>query len=122
MCEKMYILTNSFAFSHLMGYLWVPFPYLPPSPLPPSLPLSHSQCQVPQSPQTGGVAIVVTDDDGGIEGLEVQDHDGVRVEPRLRLQDQWQTLRSRHPGEERGGATIRSANSYIRTPRQLTQE
>ena len=31
----------------------------------------HSQCQVPQSPQTGGEAVVMSDDDGGVERLKV---------------------------------------------------
>ena len=31
----------------------------------------HSQRQVPQSAETGGEAVVMSDDDGGVEGLEV---------------------------------------------------
>lgn len=38
--------------------------------------------------QAGGEAVVVGDDNGGVEGLEVQHHHRVAVEARLRLHDQ----------------------------------
>jgi len=43
--------------------------------------------------QAGGVAVVVCDDDGGIERLEVQHYDRVAVEARLGLHHQRNALR-----------------------------
>ena len=89
-------------------------PRPPPMSLSPLLPSpSHSQGQVSHSPKTGCVAVVVTNDDGRIQGLEIQDQDWVRVEFRFRFQNQRQTLRSRHSG---GGVTIRTPRKLIRTP------
>ena len=50
--------------------------------------------QVFHSPQTCGVTVVVGNDDGRVERLEVQHQYRVGVESRLRLQNQWKTLGS----------------------------
>ncbi len=43
--------------------------------------------------EAGGEAVVVRDDDGGIERLKVQHNHGVTVEARLRLHHQRNALR-----------------------------
>ena len=57
---------------------------------------SLSPLQEVQSPHTRGEAVVVSDHDRGIQGLEVNYDHRVRVKPGLRLQGQGDTLRGPH--------------------------
>lgn len=52
-----------------------------------------------RSPDASGVAQVVGNDHGGVQGLEVQDCHRVRVELGLWLHDQWQGLHGRLGGD-----------------------
>ena len=55
-------------------------------------PPAHSQGETLESAEAGGEAVVVGDHHGGIERLEVQQKNGVLVEPGLGLQDQGNAL------------------------------